>query len=120
MLTPKLYCQLGEILLQETHIETPDYSLYVPEALAGRPFPLGGSFRISSNGRLEATRPSGPRAFPVRLLTRAVIRVVTRTAQTGIPVGASTKEWMESALRADDFRREAEACLKNGPFISPG
>lgn len=115
MLTPKLYRQLGEILLQETHIQTPDYSLYIPEALAGRPFPLGGSFRISANGRLEASRPSGPKAYPVRLQTRAVVRVVTRAAQAGISVGASTKEWMQSALRAEDFRREAEECLRNRP-----
>jgi hypothetical protein len=112
MLTPKLYRQLGEILLQEIRIETPDYALYVPEALAGRPFPLGGSFRLSANGRLEALRPTGPKAYPVRLLTRAVIRTITRAAQSGIPVGASTKEWMQSALRAEDFREEAQACLE--------
>lgn len=113
MLTPKLYRQLGEILLQETHVQTPDYSAYLPEALAGRPFSLGILFRISANGRLEAIRPSGPKAYPVRLQTRAVIRAVTWAAQAGIPVGASTKEWMQSALRAEDFRREAEERLRN-------
>lgn len=112
MLTPKLYRQLGEILLQETHIETPDYSVYVPEALAGRTFSLGGTFRVSVTGRLEAVRPTGPRPYPVRLQTRAVIRVLVRAAQAGIPVGPSTKEWMQSALRAPDFQQEAERCLR--------
>jgi hypothetical protein len=111
MLLPKLYRRLGEILLQETQIETPDYSVYLTRALAGRPFPLGGPFRLSANGRLEAVRPSGPRPYAVRLQTRAVIRAVTLAARAGIPVGSSTKEWMLSALRAPDYRREAEACL---------
>lgn len=113
MLTPKLYRRLEEILLQETSIQTPEYSGYLPEALAGKPFPLGGTIRISANGRLEAGRPSGPKAYPVRLQTRAVIRVVTRAAQAEIPVGAFTKEWIQSALGAVDFRREAEECLRN-------
>ena len=114
MLTPKLYRQLGEILLQETQIETPDFSLYVPEALAGRTFPLGGGFRVSVTGRLDAVRPSGPRPYPVRLQTRAVIRVLTRAAQAGIPIGPGAREWMQSALRAPDFRQEAERCLRRG------
>jgi hypothetical protein len=115
MLTPKLYRQLGEILLQETNTQIPDYSAYLTETLSGRPIQLGEHFRISRGGRLEANRPSGLKAFPVRLQTRAVIRGVTRAAQVGIPVGSATKEWLQSALRAPDFQREAEECLRNRP-----
>ena len=113
MLTPKLYRQLEEILLQETNTQIPDFSAYLTEALAGKPIHLGEHFRISGNGRLEATRPAGPRAYPVRLQTQAVIRGVTRAAQERIPVGSATKEWLQSALRAPDFQREAEQCLRN-------
>ncbi len=113
MLTPKTYRQLGEILLQETNTQIPYYSAYLTETLSGRPIQLGEHFRISGGGRLEATRPSGPRAYPVRLQTHAVIRGVTRAAQLGIPVGSATKEWLQSALRAPDFQREAERCLRN-------
>lgn len=116
MLTPKFYRQLGEILLQETSTQIPDFSAYLSETLAGRPIQLGEHFRISGNGRLEATRPAGPKAYPVRLQTYAVIRGVTRAAQAGIPVGSATKEWLQSALRAPDFQREAERCLRNQPW----
>ncbi len=111
MLTPKLYRQLGEILLQETNTQTPDFSAYLTEALGGRPIQLSEHFRISGNGRLEASRPAGSRPYPVRLQTQAVIRGVTRAAQAGIPVGSATKEWLQNALRALDFQREAEKCL---------
>jgi len=113
MLTPKLYRQLGEILLQETNTQAPDYSAYLAETLIGRPIQVGEHFRISGSGRLEATRPTGPRPYPVRLQTQAVIRGLTRAAQAGIPVGYATKEWLQNALRAADFQREAEKCLRN-------
>lgn len=112
MLTPKTYRQLGEILLQDTSTQIPEFSAYLTEALIGKPFRLEEHFRISGNGRLEATRPTGPKAYPVRLQTYAVIRGVTRAAQAGIPIGSATKEWLQNALRAPDFRSEAEKCLQ--------
>lgn len=111
MLTPKQLCQLEEILLQETQIQTPELSTYVGNALMGKPTPIGEFFRISANGRLEASRPTGPKPYLVRLQTRSVIRAITRAAQASIPVGSATKEWMANALRSPDFRQAAEECL---------
>jgi len=112
MLTPKQLRQLEEILLQETQIRTPELSTYVANALAGKATSVGRYFRISINGRLEASRPSGPKPYHVRLQTRSVIRAITRAAQVGIPIGPATKEWMATALRSADFRKEAEECLR--------
>ena len=112
MLTPKQFRLLGEILLQEAQTQIPNLASYVENAVQGRPTLIGEFFRISGSGRLDATRPNGPRVYAVRLQTRAVIRAVTRAAQAGIPVGSATKEWMQTALRATDFRAEAQKCLQ--------
>lgn len=111
MLTPKQLRQLGDIVSQETQSEIPGEKAYFQAALLSKPFPIGENLRISGNGRLEASRPSGPKAYPNRLATREIIRIVTRSALAGIPVGNATKEWIQSALRASDFRQEAENCL---------
>ncbi|HRJ73309.1 MAG TPA: hypothetical protein PLS03_13880 [Terrimicrobiaceae bacterium] len=115
MLTPKLYRRLEEIFLQESLTPAPGFSIYLEEALQGKSVLLDDHFRISTNGRLEAARPSGSKAYAVRLQTRTVIRVITRAARAEIPVGAATKEWMQSALRDPDYRREVENCLQDRP-----
>ena len=86
MLTPKQLRQLGDILLQETQIQAPDLPTYIENALLGKCTPIGELLRITANGRLEATRPTGPKAYSVRLKTRSIIRAITRAAQAGIPI----------------------------------
>ncbi len=103
----------GRFSFRKPALKSPNFRLTSPRPRIGKPFQLGEHFRISGNGRLEANRPTGPKAYPVRLQTYAVIRGVTRAAQAGIPIGSATKEWLQSALRAPDFRSEAEKCLRN-------
>jgi hypothetical protein len=115
MLTPLKLRRLGEILSQETQGEsiTIPLSPYIQSALRGEAFAIGSNLRISGEGKIEAVRPSGLRPFPSRLVTRSLVRIVTRCALEGFDIGFSTKEWLGAALRADDFRQEAERARSN-------
>ena len=68
--------------------------------------------QLSRNGKLEAYQPKGQQAYANRLKTRKLVRVVTKAAKIGFPVGEMTKAWMAQVLRADDMAREAQAAIK--------
>ena len=112
MLTPKQLRLLGEILSQETLGSTPSLQDYVSAAVAGQPIHISHVLRISRAGRLEASRPNGPKAFANRLIVRALVRTITRAARAGIPVGEATQMWLREVLCASDMAREANDVLR--------
>jgi len=111
MLTPKQLRQLTEILSSEA-IATPSLSAYASNALHGRPTEITPYLWVSRNGKITATQPRGPKAFVNRLKVRAIVRIVTRSAQLGLPVAEPTKSWMREVLRASDMAYEAQLALK--------
>lgn len=116
MQTPRQLARLGEILSKENPETAISVSDYIKSAMENKAYPLGDGLRISPSGKLEATAPRpepGKPAFPARLKTRALVRTVTRCALAGFPIGFATKEWLGTALRAADFRAEAEKMRKN-------
>lgn len=108
MLTPQQLRRLGDIVAQyspESSIQLRDY---VKATLAGEAYRLCDHIRVSPDGKIEATRPQGPKPWPVRLRTRELVRAIVRCSAEGFALGWNTKEWLEQAMRAEDFRAVAE------------
>jgi hypothetical protein len=116
MLTPKQLGQLGEILSKETPQSNNAQGLslrdYMAAAKEDRPFLASSTIRVSAHGKIEATPARAPEkgpSYPARLENRALVRILVRCAKAGLPVGFGSREWLTIALRASDFRKEAEA-----------
>lgn len=125
MITPKQIKQLSEILeeINETltldakklrttlsigRITKDTTSHYVQAHVNGEVFVLSPYIKLTTTGKIDIVRPNSGRAYPDRLLTRALIKFTVSSARLRIPIGEFTKEWLENALRCSDFRNAAQ------------
>jgi hypothetical protein len=86
----------------------PPLANYMATALVGKPTSCGNTLRISGTGRLELTPPQGPKTHIRRQQHRALFKLLIRVAQTNLPIGGETKNWMANCLHAKDFYYEAQ------------
>jgi len=81
---------------------------YYKNGIDGLPTTVCSVIRISPNATLEHSEPSIGRTHAKRIISRAIFRIMLRCINIGIPVTTRTKEWIEKAVWANDFREEAE------------
>ncbi len=117
MQTPKQLNRLAEIIRQETHKESivfgslPPLTSVIQMMLAEQAVVIDPCLRISRAGKIEAFQPKGPKAYINRCKTRAIVRILTRCALEGYPIGEMTKTWLLMLFRASDMAREAQDIL---------
>ncbi len=103
--------QLTDIVCRENPKTVVSYKDYLNASLNDRHYVVGGTLKISSHEKLEVIRPQEGKPWELRLKTRALVRTFVRLSMAGFSIGFSTKEWLAIALRAEDFRLEAQKVM---------
>jgi len=97
--------ELGEYL----KLSGVSVSGYITQALAGKGTIIAPIVHINGTGTVDIHPCSDRQAFNRRLVARAGIRIAVRMLAAKIPIGHKTRDWMESAIYASDFRSEVES-----------